>query len=479
MKKFILLLSLITLLVISGPLFVKEVKAGTGENISGWAWSENIGWVSFNSLNCDGDGNGFSDGTPNCPPAGTTIANYGVNVDFLTGAFSGYAWSENIGWITFNSSELGGCPTLPCEARLAVDNTVSGWARACAVFLTGCSGALDPNRGGWEGWIKLRGLTTEAIPTEYGVSRNTIPDPDEFEGWAWSDNVISWISFNRLNCDPGGDGSSDGIGACPPLGTPISDYKVFITGPVNQPPSATALPVTAGDYCSPPSPPIFLNWAYSDPDDVPPGTDPQSAYQVQIDDDSNLDPDPLDTTPPRGCPNPTSEKVLSSSETCVPIGLSFNTTYFWRVMVWDSTDTPSPFAVGPSFATLSRHPSPNFACNGQDDCSTVPISAEEIVTLEDTSTFFGGAVFSSRLWDLSLSSGVLEPGFTIADSPIEVTFADGAAQPVTLTVTDSNGNSCTTTETINVSLPLPEWREIAPTGWIEKLFAALLSLFQV
>jgi peptidoglycan/LPS O-acetylase OafA/YrhL len=26
-------------------------SAGTGDNVSGWSWSENIGWISFNCYN--------------------------------------------------------------------------------------------------------------------------------------------------------------------------------------------------------------------------------------------------------------------------------------------------------------------------------------------------------------------------------------------------------------------------------------------
>ena len=84
---------LITFLISSFFIFEK-VEAGSEHNVYGWAWSENIGWISFNSTNCDADNNGQSDGIiPDCPPAETLIASYGVKIDPLTGVFSGYAWS--------------------------------------------------------------------------------------------------------------------------------------------------------------------------------------------------------------------------------------------------------------------------------------------------------------------------------------------------------------------------------------------------
>jgi len=54
---------------------------------------------------------------------------YGVEIDSSTGIFSGYAWSENIGWISFYKDHLTGCPSAPCEAKIDLTTgEVSGWA---------------------------------------------------------------------------------------------------------------------------------------------------------------------------------------------------------------------------------------------------------------------------------------------------------------------------------------------------------------
>ncbi|KKQ32523.1 MAG: hypothetical protein US45_C0018G0002 [Candidatus Nomurabacteria bacterium GW2011_GWA1_37_20] len=66
------------------------VFAGSEHNISGWAWSSNIGWISFN--NTTGGGS----------------INYGVNKN-VDGTLVGYAWSSNIGWIQFGG--LSGFPS--------------------------------------------------------------------------------------------------------------------------------------------------------------------------------------------------------------------------------------------------------------------------------------------------------------------------------------------------------------------------------
>jgi hypothetical protein len=157
LNKKLFLVFIFAFLFLFGVKFY-PVFAGSEHNLSGWAWSENIGWISFNSIN---QGTG---------------ANYGVKVA-SNGRLSGYAWSENIGWITFNQNELGGCPNTPCRADFdKTGGNVTGWARALA------------NGGGWDGWISLSG-------SNYGVT----VDQCGWQGWAWGSNVIGWISFSGAN----------------------------------------------------------------------------------------------------------------------------------------------------------------------------------------------------------------------------------------------------------------------------------------
>jgi len=184
---FVLVLIFLTPILI----LLSAKSALASGNVEGWAWSENIGWISLNSTNCDADGDGFSDGiVPGCPPAGTPIPDYGVNLDLSNGKLSGYAWSENIGWIKFDpvgpypdSPNYSACINLPdvsgevCEADLS-ENEVGGWIRALAYS------------DGWDGWIKLRGTTEDG--NTYGVYR----EGKELRGWAWGGDVVGWISFN-------------------------------------------------------------------------------------------------------------------------------------------------------------------------------------------------------------------------------------------------------------------------------------------
>ena len=73
-----------------------KVSSDADGNLSGWAWSDNYGWISFSCTD------GGSNGEDIC-----STSNYGVTVSTSTGEFDGYAWSENIGWISFNCKTGG------------------------------------------------------------------------------------------------------------------------------------------------------------------------------------------------------------------------------------------------------------------------------------------------------------------------------------------------------------------------------------
>ncbi len=174
-------LSLLFVILIGGAI---KIFASASENVTGYAWSSNIGWLSMN--NCQ-------NGT--CGPQG-----YGVSMmSTAPGTISGYAWSSNIGWVTFNDT---GCPSTVsgCTGGASIDwahpnsdSTVNlkGWARACSVFASGCSGALaaDTRRGGWDGFISLNG-------SNWGGKLN--PTTGVVTGYAWGSEIIGWMSLTGM-----------------------------------------------------------------------------------------------------------------------------------------------------------------------------------------------------------------------------------------------------------------------------------------
>lgn len=158
----------------------REVEAGNAENLRGYGWADNIGWVSFNNL---------TDGSPH---------NYGVNKN-NDGTLSGYAWSDNIGWIRFNPSFTGPAGASDAHgARINPDNTLTGWARACTATVS--SDCLSADRDAdWDGWIKFTHSSQN--------TSNTF-----FDGAAWGSFLVGWIDVSRVcvfdgnDCDNGGGG---------------------------------------------------------------------------------------------------------------------------------------------------------------------------------------------------------------------------------------------------------------------------------
>lgn len=131
---------------------------GTSGEITGYLWSDTIGWIS---LNCSNHGT-----------CGTS--NYKLSVDAY-GAVSGYAWSENIGWVTAESASLTGCPTAPCTARFE-SGSLAGWLKAVS------GGSAES--GGWDGFISLSGTSPA-----YGISNSG----GSLSGYAWGSTVVGWL----------------------------------------------------------------------------------------------------------------------------------------------------------------------------------------------------------------------------------------------------------------------------------------------
>ncbi|MEK7452606.1 MAG: hypothetical protein AAB614_00025 [Patescibacteria group bacterium] len=190
--------------------------------IVGAAWSGSIGWISF-VPNCDKDGDGLSDGGVGCPPALDPVITYGILLDTPTDNLSGKAWSDSVGWISFNIADLAGCPDIfpgdvECQPRI-VGGNVLGWARA-----------LNTSGGGWDGWISLSCLNSGVCGTSYYQVLFSLAT-GEFSGSAWGDVVIDWVSFK---------GPTYGVTTAPTT------------------PTVTANSVSILDYCVDNRTPVFV-----------------------------------------------------------------------------------------------------------------------------------------------------------------------------------------------------------------------------
>jgi hypothetical protein len=155
-------------------------------SLTGYAWSSNVGWISFNcadSNTCDS-------------------SNYSVTEN-SDGSFSGFAWNSNIGWIEFNPSFRGpssisnGSNPYPFGVKV-VGSVLQGWARACSGTVNGdCNSATRTD--GFDGWISFAGNSAgNNSGTSYGVtvSANSQNTYRSLKSFAWGSNVIGWIDMS-------------------------------------------------------------------------------------------------------------------------------------------------------------------------------------------------------------------------------------------------------------------------------------------
>jgi len=458
----ILLISLGFVILLLGFLLAsklpqEEAMASLTQNIYGWAWSENIGWVSFNCQNCFN--NPACDKTAVC---NGSHLDYGVNIA-QDGIISGKAWAEHIGYVSFNEAELVGCPSGTCRAWVDLNNGfLYGWARAL-------SAPWDTQSGGWDGWIRLRN------GSNYGVYID-FTDNKEFKGYAWGGGgsnvnnvVIGWLSFSSKNSDSDGDGTSD-TGNYPqtPPGLPVEDYKTETT--FSFPPTATNLSAVTSNMCSSPS--MSLSWVFEDLETA--YGDAQSAYQAQVDKEG--------TFASFGNGELNTGKVVSGSlsqavllvKNAVASQLDYNTLYRWRVKVWDSFDTESAWANGANFQTpLHIYPTPQFKWlppyPSQDEtvqlCSVsagdcVSFLPSELSICYDNSNNAISCTSKTFNWVLP-PQGQFETGFNNASENPKIKFNAPGNWDVSLTITDPVGQ-CSISKQVRVIIPLPRWKETSP-----------------
>jgi len=215
-----------------------------------------------------------------------------------------------------------------------------------------------------------------------------------------------------------------------------------VNAPTNSPPTVAPInPATPPDYCVS-GPAATFSWTFSDPD----AGDSQSAYQVQADNNSDF-----------SSPEVDSGKVNSSSGSYAtgPGKLLYNSTYAWRVKVWDASNAESAWAAGSSFSTPQHaYPGIDFSWTPQNP------NANETTQFSDQSTVAGGATKSTWLWTIPDANYI--GGTNSSSQDPKVKFTSTGAKQVILRVTDSDGYACQASKTVNAQTPLPGWQEVAP-----------------
>lgn len=420
----------------------KVVEADANDNVSGFAWSSNLGWISFNCNN--------SELAPGC-----VSSDYGVHItddpgDNRKGIFSGHAWSSSVGWIDFDEEDLVGCPLGTCRAWVD-KKAVAGLAQVY-------------------GWAKIRTtndwvhLWRNDSGISYGVSINK--NTGVFSGYGWGGETAGWTSF-----------SCENTGICSPV-----NYKVKTTFDMNIRPTVSDMVAIRGDMCAIP-PTYSFSWKFQDEDDGPPA-DKQIQYRIQIDSDNNWTnnnvPGEIDLTFPTDIAQdlPQTKAIeLAKNPAVGPDGstqLAYNKTYRWRIKVWDNLgrlSSESAWFEGPVTFKTPTHisPTPSFKWKPEtiikdqqiQFCSV--LNGTCLVDLSDCYnndndrvTCLGRATFT---WTLPPNTSPV--GSTVANPIIK--FGDSGNTSVSLRIKDNdNVGDCSTPKTFKITLPLPKWRENLP-----------------
>jgi len=194
-NKNYIFLSLILLIVsatfIFGFILIPKSQATAGQKVYGWAWSENIGWISLNSC------------TDPSISSSCSGADYGVTYD-TSGVLSGYAWSPNIGWIKFGGLSdfpvlTGSSNTNAFMLMTGVDTgQFYGWARACAGTINGDCSSMTSRTDGWDGWISLDSKGTNPYTIKFNPNSGVAIPP----AFAWGSSVVGWIDFSGVKITP-------------------------------------------------------------------------------------------------------------------------------------------------------------------------------------------------------------------------------------------------------------------------------------
>jgi PKD repeat protein len=432
-KKYLSKVTIGALFLLGGFLIcVNFSYAAVTDNVHGWAWSDNIGWISFNCYN-DFDSDAIMGNTMTSECSGH---NYGVHIATSTGVgiFSGHAWSDNIGWISFNVGDAD-CPDgINCSPEVVLSGAnageVSGWAFVCHA-----SDPSDPDVcnsatvGDDYGWISLRDLVNSYNETFINTTTG------QFEDYAWGggpidEAVIGWVSFTGAN------------------------YYVWTDSDIfNTPPYVTGLTVASSSvssFCDG-NASYLLRWTFRDDDTVP--TPYESAYEIDI----------TGMAVPYGLSGFSSTDYPdgASQEFSVPVRITegldddppvitYGTNYSWQVRVQDNMGVWSAWTPGPGFITPKDYPNCSFTMN-----PLKPKISEE-VSFTDTSTL---GIGSPSITDWSWNFG--DGDTTTTQDPLH-TYYEVEPIVVELTITDSDNRSCSTSTSFNVRPGKPEYIEVIP-----------------
>jgi len=255
----------------------------------------------------------------------------------------------------------------------------------------------------------------------------------------------------------GWSGACSGIGICTLSMSANQSVTATFDVIINQPPDKpTKSQETTWDHC------VFLGksiptlyWTYSDPDDVPPGTDPQTAYIIEVDENASFNP-------------PVFHFVSNTGSTSYALNvdwLDWNATYFWRVSVKDSHNNWSATSSAQQFKTPQEaYPYSGFTWEPQE-----PNQKEVVIFTPDD------AGLPSYLWTVTEGTAVFTDSTGPTSEQPHIIF-ESIDNKIKLQVT-KDSYTCESAEyEITANLPLPEYHEVPPIVWLKKSLSSLATL---
>ena len=151
-------------------------------SLTGFAWNDTIGWVSFN---CDQSSHG---GSNRC-----AASNYSVSID-TNGDFNGYAWNDIAGWISFNCANKGTCGSSNYKVR-------TSW-RATSTFAFVESSVFDTQLTG--GGVLQSIIWQGTQPTGTSVDFQVATSSSPLGPWTFVGPGGSTMSYYGAECPVAG-----------------------------------------------------------------------------------------------------------------------------------------------------------------------------------------------------------------------------------------------------------------------------------
>ena len=273
-------------------------------------------------------------------------------------------------------------------------------------------------------------------------------------------------------------GSADDCG-CPSGLTCQGDGSCILS---NSFPTARNL-LEYSDYCNPGNGigSINLSWNYSDDDG-----DGQSAYRLQIDDDSSLDVDPLIDCEISNNNSDVTVQLVSSSPnyncSAEALQIQYGKDYWWRVMVQDSRGAWSTgwFYPDEESFNVKAHggPSPDFdilqvRVGFSRDVQFCSMRGANPDCAENLVEYYGN--YPTWNWNFGDSSSGSNNTSNI-ENPSHIYWTPGI-YAISLTVGDEV-DSCTIKKAVIVGAPDPIWKEIIPVSRIQNFIAGIIGIIK-